>query len=303
MRRTAVRAVASALDLNPFSVLGVAESAGPSELRRAYLSLVRVVHPDINAASSSVHRMQEVNWAYKTAVQHRAADATPHQAPQPSEVTPRRSASTRSRVVASDPSEPCPFGPPNPDWALPPRHWWSDASAVDGVRAGVTLVGMNGLFAGAVVCLVRSSRHSVKGVVLNKAWPINLSTVAASSPLWTGCGGPSDLTALTLITQKRVILDPCVSDLSNTAPGIQNAKLVAGSVEWHTATLQSQLRDHSWAVVSPRAIDAFEAGNPHGRHRTFPTRLLGLPPDELARFCADASVFLPSDISSIDDLW
>lgn len=49
---------------DPFRILGVAPSASPAEVKRAYLRLARRYHPDINSAPQAKRIFARINWAY-----------------------------------------------------------------------------------------------------------------------------------------------------------------------------------------------------------------------------------------------
>ena len=48
-----------------YSVLGVPKTATPDEIRKAYKSLIKVLHPDMNGGDrSQEEQLQEVVWAW-----------------------------------------------------------------------------------------------------------------------------------------------------------------------------------------------------------------------------------------------
>lgn len=51
--------------INPYYVLGVEKTASINEINKAYFKLAKEFHPDINKASESNLRMQEINNAYE----------------------------------------------------------------------------------------------------------------------------------------------------------------------------------------------------------------------------------------------
>ena len=44
---------------DPYAVLGVPRSASDDEIRRAYLKLVKELHPDVNPAQGGARALQE----------------------------------------------------------------------------------------------------------------------------------------------------------------------------------------------------------------------------------------------------
>lgn len=52
---------------DPFAVLGVSRDCTLSELKRAYRTLARRYHPDVNASPEALARMQLINWAFESA--------------------------------------------------------------------------------------------------------------------------------------------------------------------------------------------------------------------------------------------
>ncbi len=50
---------------DPYEILGVAQTASPEEIRKAYLRLAKKLHPDLNPGSKhSEERFKEVSGAY-----------------------------------------------------------------------------------------------------------------------------------------------------------------------------------------------------------------------------------------------
>ncbi|MCL5064951.1 MAG: J domain-containing protein [Firmicutes bacterium] len=78
---------------DPWSVLGVARGSSPDAVRRAYLSLVRIHHPDRYPSGSREYRiheerMKEINQAYRTIVSQSPTVISTPSPPPPSR--PRR---------------------------------------------------------------------------------------------------------------------------------------------------------------------------------------------------------------------
>ena len=122
---------------NPWDVLGVAEGAPFSDVKRAYLRLARATHPDAPGGSAGAFR--EVQAAFETlrqraAVQSAAGPAAPP-APEPSAFSDQPGPSAARPAAPGSAAQPAP-GPapatPYDRWLAgtrPSRQWseqWSD---------------------------------------------------------------------------------------------------------------------------------------------------------------------------------
>src|SRR5260370_34241638 len=83
--------------INLYDVLGIAPSASPDEIRRAYRALARLVHPDVNPALDASIRFAQLSDAYMVLsdpVKRRSYDAGGQVAYSPSPRGGVRSAGT-----------------------------------------------------------------------------------------------------------------------------------------------------------------------------------------------------------------
>lgn len=100
-------------DVSAYEILGVPEDASKSEIQRAYLSRVRVTHPDVRGVADADEQTRLLNLARDVLRDRRAEYDAYLGSPEPERTVPSRSPGDAR--AADDPWDHADSGPPIPD--------------------------------------------------------------------------------------------------------------------------------------------------------------------------------------------
>ncbi|KAA2264928.1 DnaJ domain-containing protein [Solihabitans fulvus] len=130
-----------------YELLGVARTASDAEIKSAYRSLVKVMHPDAGGTSGTFRLLQQAYETLNDPAQRAVYDLSRAAPPQPPQATPTAPARPRPRPRATGkPSRPKDFGedpnfvPPQPRLDPSAISWWQNVDIRQRVRL-VPLVG------------------------------------------------------------------------------------------------------------------------------------------------------------------